>query len=310
LSGGVAREKYLALSTALHAVGTVSTGTAIALVGQIFNLQEHWPAAILLWAIAALAGWALLRDEAQQTLTLLLIPAWIFSELQFYTDRHIGQQPYLGRFLFVWAIFYFTMLLGSRHKTVHWILFAAAAISAVAGTAMMSVGWVSWPPQTSLPFATRFWAWAAIAAVPLVIAAFRGHWGLIPPASATAVTVALPWCQHVWSQHYQFRNGRTRSFTHSEPNLMAHVVVAAFAVFVIGWGMRRGSRALVNVGIVYFALAVGWFYFSNIFDKVGRSAGLIGLGILFLAGGWALEKTRRRLLGRMSQPRAELQEVQ
>src|SRR6266568_1695749 len=65
VGGAFAREKYHGLSTILHAVGTISTGAAIALVGQIFNIQEHWPAAILLWAIAALAGWALLHDEAQ-----------------------------------------------------------------------------------------------------------------------------------------------------------------------------------------------------------------------------------------------------
>jgi uncharacterized membrane protein len=98
LSGAIAREKYLALSTALHAVGTVSAGAAIALVGQIFNIEEHWPAAILLWAIAALAGWALLRDEVQQTLTLLLFPAWICSELAFYTGGHTGQG-------FIWDVF-------------------------------------------------------------------------------------------------------------------------------------------------------------------------------------------------------------
>jgi hypothetical protein len=34
-------------------------------------------------------------------------------------------------------------------------------------------------------------------------------------------------------------------------------------------------------------------------DKFGRSLGLIGLGILFLAGGWALERTRRRLVDGM-----------
>jgi hypothetical protein len=31
-------------------------------------------------------------------------------------------------------------------------------------------------------------------------------------------------------------------------------------------------------------------------DKLGRSLGLIGLGILFLAGGWALERARRKLV--------------
>ena len=83
------------------------------------------------------------------------------------------------------------------------------------------------------------------------------------------------------------------------PNLLAHALVAAFCVFIIWWGVRQASRALVNLGIVGFAIAVGWFYFSDIFDKVGRALGLIGLGILFLAGGWALEKMRRGLIGRM-----------
>jgi hypothetical protein len=44
---------------------------------------------------------------------------------------------------------------------------------------------------------------------------------------------------------------------------------------------------------------VGWFYFSDIMSKLNRSLGLIGLGILFLAGGWALEKMRRRMLARV-----------
>ena len=42
-------ERFPAMATVLHAVGTIGAGAAIALVGQIFNMQEHWPAAILLW---------------------------------------------------------------------------------------------------------------------------------------------------------------------------------------------------------------------------------------------------------------------
>jgi hypothetical protein len=34
-------------------------------------------------------------------------------------------------------------------------------------------------------------------------------------------------------------------------------------------------------------------------DKLDRSLGLIGLGILFLAGGWALEYARRRIVAGM-----------
>jgi uncharacterized membrane protein len=303
LGGAMVRDRFLALSTVLHAVGTVTTGAAIALVGQIFNIEEHWPAAILMWAVAALIGWALLHDQAHQVLTFLLFPAWMLCELAFYTDERIGQIPYLGRFLFVWAIFYLTMILGSRRRALHGILFAVATIAAPVGVGMMAQGWRSYWPESPLSFGTRFWVWAVIAVLPLAIAVFRGHWGLIPPAGAIVVAIALPWCQRIFGDEIGRKFG-VQPYRYSEPNLAAYALVALFAVFITVWGMRQASRALVNLGIVYFGLAVGWFYFSNILDKVGRSLGLIGLGVLFLAGGWALEKARRRLLARMDKPRA------
>jgi uncharacterized membrane protein len=303
LAGGLVREKFHGLSTALHAVGTASTGAAIALTGQIFNIQEHWPAAILLWAISALAAWALLHDEAQQTLALLLIPAWMIAEFTYYAENHIGQGAYIGRFLFVWAVLYLTILLGSRRKAVQGILAAAGAIAAVLGVVMMVEGWRSWGSMTSLPWGLRVWAWMAIAALPLIVALGRFTKSFIPVAAAAAFAIALPWCNRVWTQHYTYGpgTGQTSSYTRNEPNLAAHALVAAFAVFLIWWGVRQASKALVNFGLVGFAIVVVWFYFSDIFDKVGRSLGLIGLGVLFLVGGWALERMRRRLIASMGQ---------
>jgi hypothetical protein len=56
----------------------------------------------------------------------------------------------------------------------------------------------------------------------------------------------------------------------------------------------------VNYGVVAFAATVMWFYFSSVMDKLGRSLGLIMLGVLFLAGGWALERTRRKLISSLA----------
>jgi hypothetical protein len=50
---------------------------------------------------------------------------------------------------------------------------------------------------------------------------------------------------------------------------------------------------------VVVALTLILFYFSQVFDKLGRSASLIGLGVLFLLGGWLLERLRRRLVNRI-----------
>jgi uncharacterized membrane protein len=311
LAGGYVRKDFLGLSTTLHAVGTVSTGAAIALVGQIFNIQEHWPAAVLMWALAALAGWILLRDQAQETLTLLLFPAWMLSELGFYMDGSIGEDVYIGRFLFVWAIFFLTFFLASKHKVVQGILFAVGAIAATTGVVLMLTGWVSWSSEQSfIPFSTRVWAWIALAALPLAIAAFHGHKGLTPPALAVAFSIALPWCNRTWSETYNWGNGGKGVFTRTEPNLAAHALVALFAVFLCWWGVRLASKALVNLGIVGFAVAVAWFYFSDIWDKMNRSLSLIGLGVLFLAGGWALEKMRRRILAGMESSEGKTQEAQ
>ncbi len=303
IAGGLSRSSFEGFSIALHAVGTISTGAAIALVGQIFNIQEHWPAAVLLWALAAFAGWALLRGQAQQTLALLLLPAWIFSELAFRTNGHIGDSVYTGRLLFVWAILYLTFFAGSQRKAVQGILLAVSAAGAVAGIAAMLAGWVSFSSnQSYIPFGARVWAWIAIAAVPLLIAAFHGHKGLVPIAAAIAFVIALPWCYSTWTETFRQFPGVNGVLTGTRPNLAAHALVAAFAVFLCWWGVRLLSRALVNLGIVGFAVAVLWFYFSDIYSEHYRALGLIGLGILFLAGGWALEKMRRRILARMAPP--------
>ncbi len=296
LGGAFTRKSYHGLGTALHAVGTLSTGAAIALVGQIFNIQEHWPAAVLLWAVAALFGWMLLHDEAQQTLSLLLVPAWILSEFSYAADGHIGEWVYVGRFLVVWATLYLTFFLGSRRKIVQGILFAVAAIFSVVGIVNLLDGWSSWGSQAYLPLGLRTWGWVDIAVVPLFFALFKIRKSAIPVMIALAFSTALPWCQRIWTQTYDYGSQDRGSYVRSEPNLAAHALVAAFCVFIIWWGVRQASKALVNLGVVGFAIVVAWFYFSDIMDKLGRSLGLIGLGILFLAGGWALERARRKLM--------------
>ena len=308
LGGSWARNDFRGLSTALHAVGTISTGAAIALVGQIFNIQEQWPAAILLWAVAALAGWVLLQDEAQQTLTLLLFPAWILAEFSYYAEGHIGEEVYIGRFLVVWAVLYLTVFLGSKHKAAQGILFAVSAIAAVTGIVLLAEGWSSWGEQTFLPFGTRVWGWAVIAVLPLCFSVVRLRKSSVPVAAAIVFSLALPWCQRIWTETFNYGAYR-HTYTRNEPNLAAHALVAAFTVFLVWWGVHHASRALVNLGIVGFALAVGWFYFSDIYGAVSRSLGLIGLGILFLAGGWALEKMRRSLVAGMDQKELSAKEA-
>jgi hypothetical protein len=232
---------------------------------------------------------------------MLLFPAWIVSEFLYAAEGHIGRDVYAGRFLIVWAVLYLTFFLGSKHKIVQGILFAVAAIGSVVGIVMLLDGWRSWNNQTFLPLGLRTWGWVDIAMIPLLFAVFKFRKSVIPVLAAICFSIALPWCYRTLTEY---------SYVRTEPNFVANALVAALAVFIIWWGVRQASRALVNLGIVGFAVTVIWFYFSDLFDKMGRSLGLIGLGILFLAGGWALEKTRRNLVAGMGKADVSAEEAQ
>jgi len=292
--GLLARERFDALATAMHAVGTVSAGAAIALVGQIFNMQEHWPAAILLWAICAATGWLLLRDQFQQTLTLLLVPAWIVSEWTYRTSSYVGVDIYLARMLAVIGAVYLAAFLHSRKRAVFGILFAVGAILLPIAISILSDGWGDFFAR-QLKFVPGSYQFTAFAIVLLVIlfGTLVDRRSVAPACVVAIVAYALPWAQKAVT--YQFGVGPP--YHRTEPTILAYTMVAAAAIFLVWWGVRTSAKALVNYGMAAFAATVVWFYFSSVMDKLGRSLGLITLGVLFLAGGWLLERTRRRLVG-------------
>jgi uncharacterized membrane protein len=294
--GIVAKERFAGFSTTMHALGTVAAGAAIALVGQIFNMQEHWPAAVMLWALCALAGWWLLGDQFQQTLSLLLVPAWLISEWMYRASVYDGAQVYLARVIAVLAAVYLTGFLHSRRRVVFGILFGVSAVVLCACVGSLSEGWMYYG------YGQHQWGFlpAHLRVIALVILLvmvgfgwYIGRKSVVPVGVVAVMAFVLPWAQSVVeSDAFQ---GRT--WKHSQANLFAYALVATTAVFLAWWGVREGSKALINYGIAAFALTVMWFYFSSIMDKLGRSLGLIMLGVLFLAGGWLLEKMRRKLVG-------------
>ena len=81
-------------------------------------------------------------------------------------------------------------------------------------------------------------------------------------------------------------------------NLSLHFLCALASVGLVVWGLQENRRERINLGVAGFAFTVIVFYFSNVMGKLGRSASLIGFGVLFLLGGWQLERLRRRLVAR------------
>jgi uncharacterized membrane protein len=295
--GLLVQDRFPAFATAMHAIGTVSAGAAIALIGQIFNMQEHWPSAVLLWAVCAAAGWYLLRDQFQQTLTLLLVPAWIVCELSDRIHLYDGSDVYLARVLAVIGAVFVAAFLHSRKRVVFGILFSVGAILLPISVGLLIEGWRTLGYQQQWGFVPLSYRLAtfAIMLAAIAFAAKQERQSAIPTLVIAALAWVLPWTQATSSSTF---GGRT--YTHSEPNIFTYALVAAAAVFLVAWGVHIASRALVNYGMVAFAFTVMWFYFSSVMGKLDRALGLIMLGVLFLAGGWLLERTRRRLVSNMS----------
>ncbi len=82
--------KVPAIGMALHVAGTATLGAGIYLAGQIFNLEEHWPGGIMLWALGAVLAWVILRQWPQALLAAVLIPWWLGGEWSLATEGYRG----------------------------------------------------------------------------------------------------------------------------------------------------------------------------------------------------------------------------
>ncbi|HUZ04676.1 MAG TPA: DUF2157 domain-containing protein [Acidobacteriaceae bacterium] len=291
--GWLIRGRFSGLATAMHAVGTVSAGAAIALVGQIFNMQEHWASAVLLWALCAVAGWILLRDQVQQTLALFLVPAWVVSEWIERTITYCSAEIYIARIVAAIGVVYLAVFLRSRKQAIFDIFFGVGAILLPLSIAILSTGWETAGKAQQWGFLPLSYRLAALGTILFIgcIGVLIEKLTLIPTCAVISVSYILPWAQKTVTKGF---GKYTWSLT--EPNLLAYVVLALASVAFVWWGVRISAKALVNYGVAAFAMTVIWFYFSNVMDKLGQSLGLIFLGVLFLAGGWMLDRARRKLL--------------
>ncbi len=76
-----AHSTHKKIGESLHLLGTMLFGAGIWLVAQIYHIDEHFPNALLVWAIAALTLAWLLPSLAHTLLALVLIAAWHWFEV-------------------------------------------------------------------------------------------------------------------------------------------------------------------------------------------------------------------------------------
>jgi uncharacterized membrane protein len=289
VAGAFAAPRFPALATTMFAIGTVTAGAGIFTTAQIFNLEEHWPNGILLWAIAALGGWILLRDWAQSAMLAILAPAWLASEWSVRTDNYrISDQISLTGVVCI-AIAYFTV---DRDKHDDGVRKALAIIGGIAVLPSIAILVLSGDTVfnrnnlAQLSTGTESLGWIVALCLPLLVASYTSgrRWWLNGVAAIWVVLL-----------------GAIARHSSMEHSAATYLWLAIGAIGLIAWGMTEHVKDRVNVGVAGFAITVLGFYFSNVMDKLGRSASLIGLGVLLIAGGWGMERMRRRLVARLAE---------
>lgn len=278
--GAAVSQRFEGMSVALHAIGTVTLGAAIALAGQIYNLAEHWPSAVMLWAIGAALAWVLLRQWPQAALTAILVPAWLASEWWCWTTDH-------------GAYYDAPVAVGICALSLIYLSARRSAMDSAIRKALMWVGGIAVLPS-ALYLAIHAWnktpdgsapdiGWAVALLVPCGAAVLLRGRDVLWSIGAVAWTALLAATNHGPGDR-----------------ALVYLCCAVGSVGLAWWGVRESRPERINLAIAGFALTVLCFYFSDVMDKVGRSASLMLMGLLFLGGGWLLERTRRGLLARMN----------
>ena len=282
-------EKVPAMGVALHVAGTACLGAGIYLAAQIFNLEEHWPTGLLLWSLGAVIAWLILRQWPQALLAAILIPWWLTGEWDLATENYNHSWNIVAQGLLLLSILYLTTTTrkeSNRHLRLGLVWVGALALIPllvdVIATAQRD-NWFWGGYGQRMPDSLSFIGYAGAYGSILAIAAIARRKRAVPVFVAAAWVLGL---------------AIVAGKGHLDSNLLLYVWIALGACAFCYWGVAENRKLFINYGTAIFALDLIAFYFSSVLDKLGRSMGLILLGVIFLAGGWILNRLRTDLIAR------------
>lgn len=252
---------------------------------QIFHLSEHWPGAFMLWSLAALAGWALLRDWVQAALAAVLIPIWLIGEWTELTRYMIGAHLVAPAAVTLLALTYLTLPRADETRPFN------LALGWLGGLAffpvMISLGVMTTRTPRGLPPDAEaistpllLLGWSIAIAAPLILAFLVKRRDLLGNIITAAWVVILA----------------QTTFDTALPFVLCGIA----SLGMMGWGVQEERRERINFGVAGFGLTVLFFYFSNVMDMLSRSLGLMIFGIVFILLDFALTRLRGTLMKRLS----------
>jgi len=240
-----------------------------------------------------------LRHWTQAALMAMLVPAWLAGEWQVRTEGFAVSNRLLTEGLLLIAITYLSARTSGEDSP------ARRALAWIGGIALLPLGVVAfvegreswgwgWQNRAAISPHLHITGWA-IAICGALALAFALRKSVAWTNAAAAVWVLVIGTFRATHED----TGRNLSIF-AWNSLGPYFWAGVGALGMVGWGLLERRRERINLGVAGFALTVIIFYFSDVMDKLGRSASLMGLGVLFLFGGWALERARRQLVARVA----------
>lgn len=257
-AGAAMTERAPKLSMTLHAIGTVALGVGIFLVGHIFNLDDHWPSGLMLWALGALLAWALLRDGPQLALVAILTPVWVISEwmavTEPFTDLHyavLRRITDVGQFLLTLSYLSATepTRRGLARRVLLWIggvwMLPASLLLAftLGGIARLPPEWKTPPPANGL----LALGWIGAIGLPLLVAIACRRLNAWPNLLAAGWLIAL-----VNLEHFE-----------TIATVGPYAWWALGAIGLAAWGVGEGRPERIHLGGAILAAAALLFCFSR-----------------------------------------------
>src|SRR5438132_5131712 len=257
LVGAFTQERFPALSTTFYAIGTVYVGAGTFLTAQIFNLQEHWPSGILMWAIGALAEWLLLRHWTQEALLALLVPGWLVGEWEVRTQGFAVSNRLITEGLVLVAITYLSARMSQEDSNTR------RALAWIGGLAVLPVSvwafaegrgyWGWWQNRTPVSSLWQITGWALAICGPLALA-------YVLRKNATWINaIAAVWVLVIGT--FRARNGDVGANlpVFAWNSLGPYFWAGVGALGMVAWGLVERRRERINLGVAGFALTVTMF---------------------------------------------------
>ena len=291
---------YTAVGIALVLLGCIIFGAGVHLIGQIYHVPVDHPDLTAFWFLGVLPLAYAIRSRPVAVLAIVLFLAAVGFRLS-YWDQFVGRVDEIG-FVAVYAGMGLAIYAVGRVKqqfpeweSLGGAFRAVGLVVAFGALYLLTFEGLHGGNVIVEGLAFRYWslayAVAAVAVASLAWVVWRQGWNLrsspIDIIELAAVVVLLAAVVHIPSD---------------DEVIYTIVFNVLFALSVLGLlvsGYLRGNEGRVNLALGLIALFIITRYFEYSTTLFDLSLVLVGAGVILLAGGFLLERGRRRLLASM-----------